>query len=36
MAKELMAATRIMQSFSYELSTLVSDKAKCKQSKATR
>ena len=34
LAKELTGATRAMQSFSYELSTLVSVKAKCKQTKA--
>ena len=35
LTKELTATTRIMQSSSYELSTLVSGKAKCKQMKAT-
>ena len=30
-----MAATRIIQNFSNELSTLVSGKAKCKQTKTT-
>ena len=35
LAKKLMAATRIMQSSSNELSTQVSGKAKCKQAKAT-
>ena len=35
MAKGLMPATRIIQSCSNELSTLVSSKAKCKQTKAT-
>ena len=34
MAKELTAATRLMQSSSNELRTLVSVKAKCKQAKA--
>ena len=33
--KELTAATRIMQTASDELSTLVTGKAKCKQTKAT-
>ena len=35
LGKELTAATCIMQSSSNELSTLVSSKAKCKQTKAT-
>ena len=35
LAKEFTAATRIMQSSSNELSTPVSGKAKCKQTKAT-
>ena len=35
LAKELTATTHVMQSSSYELSTLVSGKAKCKQAKAT-
>ena len=35
LVKELTAATRVMQSSSYELSALVSGKAKCKQVKAT-
>ena len=35
LAKELTAATRIMQSSSCELSTLVSSKTQCKQAKAT-
>ena len=34
MAKELTAATRVMQSSSNEMSTLVSDSAKCKQNKS--
>ena len=34
LAKELTAATRLMQSFSNELNTLISDSAKCKQKKA--
>ena len=34
LAKELTAATCVMQSSSYELSTLVSGEAKCKQTKA--
>ena len=32
--KELTASTRVMQSSSTELSTLVSDRKKCKQAKA--
>ena len=35
LAKELIVDSRIMQSFSDELSTLVSGEAKCKQAKAT-
>ena len=35
LAKKVTAATRVMQSSSYELSILVSGKVKCKQSKAT-
>ena len=35
LVKELTAATRVMQSSSNELSTLVSGKAKCKQMKVT-
>ena len=35
LVKELTAATCVMQSSLYELSTLVSGKAKCKQTKAT-
>ena len=35
LVKELTAATHVMQSSSYELSTLVSGKAKSKQTKAT-
>ena len=36
LAKELTAAARMMQSSSNELSTLVSGKAKYKQTKATK
>ena len=35
LAKELTTATHVVQSSSYELSTPVSSKAKCKQAKAT-
>ena len=35
LAKELTAANRVMQSFSNELRTLMSDKSKSKQTKAT-
>ena len=35
LVKELATATRVMQRSSYKLITLVSDKAKCKQTKAT-
>ena len=35
LTKELIAATCVMQSSSYRLSTLVSSKAKCKQLKAS-
>ena len=35
LSKEITTATRIMQSSSNELSTVVSGKAKCKQTKAT-
>ena len=34
LAKELTAANRVMQSSSNELSTQISDSAKCKQTKA--
>ena len=33
--KELTSATHVMQSSSYELSSLVSSKVKCKKTKAT-
>ena len=35
LVKKLMVATHVMQSSSYELSTRVCGKAKCKQAKAT-